>query len=156
MEPMRRAFRYAFAVIGSATIAMAGTASVSAAAVTMPNRVVSIEPATGQVVGVAAPVVVAFSAPVTDRIAAQRLISITSPDTPTGEFTWLSNDVVQWKPERFWPSHSKMSVTAGGASTSFETGAAVVGVADISAHTFTVSIDDQVVREMPASMGKPK
>lgn len=43
---------------------------------------------------------------------------------------------------------------AGGLSTSFETDAAVVGVADISAHTFTVSIDDQVVREMPASLGR--
>jgi lipoprotein-anchoring transpeptidase ErfK/SrfK len=32
----------------------------------------------------------------------------------------------------------------------------VVGVASISKHTFTVSIDGQVAREMPASMGKPK
>jgi lipoprotein-anchoring transpeptidase ErfK/SrfK len=30
-----------------------------------------------------------------------------------------------------------------------------VGVADISGHIFTVSIDGQVVRAMPASMGKP-
>ncbi len=43
----------------------------------------------------------------------------------------------------------------GGIKTGFTTGAAVVGVADVSAHTFTVSIDGQVVREMPASMGKP-
>ena len=47
-------------------------------------------------------------------------------------------------------------MTAGGFSTSFETGSAVVGVADIDAHTFTVKIDDVVVREMPASMGKAK
>jgi len=39
--------------------------------------------------------------------------------------------------------------------TGFQTGAAVVSVADLDAHTFTVSIDGQVVREMPASMGKP-
>jgi lipoprotein-anchoring transpeptidase ErfK/SrfK len=45
-------------------------------------------------------------------------------------------------------------VTAGGAKTSFQTGSQVVGVADINAHTFTVSIDGAVVREMPASMGK--
>jgi lipoprotein-anchoring transpeptidase ErfK/SrfK len=31
----------------------------------------------------------------------------------------------------------------------------VVGVADISGHILTVSIDGQVVRAMPASMGKP-
>jgi lipoprotein-anchoring transpeptidase ErfK/SrfK len=44
----------------------------------------------------------------------------------------------------------------GNFKSSFETGSAVVGVADIDAHTFTVSIDGQVVRTMPASMGKPK
>ena len=54
------------------------------------------------------------------------------------------------------PLTRRIIVTAGGAKTTFETGAAVVGVADIDAHTFTVSIDDQVVRQMPASMGKPK
>ena len=32
----------------------------------------------------------------------------------------------------------------------------MVGVASISAHTFTVSIDGVVQRQMPASMGKPK
>ena len=32
----------------------------------------------------------------------------------------------------------------------------MLGVASISEHTFTVSIDGQVVRTMPASMGKPK
>jgi lipoprotein-anchoring transpeptidase ErfK/SrfK len=31
----------------------------------------------------------------------------------------------------------------------------VVGVANISGHIFTASIDGQVVRAMPASMGKP-
>jgi lipoprotein-anchoring transpeptidase ErfK/SrfK len=31
----------------------------------------------------------------------------------------------------------------------------VLGVADISQHTFTVSIDEEVARVMPASMGKP-
>jgi lipoprotein-anchoring transpeptidase ErfK/SrfK len=63
---------------------------------------------------------------------------------------------VQWKPDGFWPAHSTISLSVGGAKASFETGAAVVGVADLDAYTFTVSIDDEVVREMPASMGKSK
>ena len=61
---------------------------------------------------------------------------------------------MQWKPDGFWPAHSSITVSVGGAKASFQTGAAVLGVADISAHTFTVSIDGQTVREMPASMGK--
>ena len=68
----------------------------------------------------------------------------------------ITIEILQWTPDQFWPAHSPISVTAEGFSTSFETGSAVVGVADLDAHTFTVSIDDQVVRQMPASMGKPK
>ena len=63
---------------------------------------------------------------------------------------------MQWNPTGFWPAHSNIIVTAGGVKTSFEAGAATVGVADIDAHTFTVSMDGQVVRTMPASMGKAK
>ena len=51
---------------------------------------------------------------------------------------------------------STITVTSGNTKASFQTGAAVVSVADIGAHTFTVSIDGEVMREMPASMGKSK
>ncbi len=145
-----------FAAIGVATLAAASTVNVASAAVSTPAPGVKIEPASGSVVGVAMPLTVTFADPVTDRDAAQSSLKISSPETPTGTFTWLSDDVMQWKPDQLWPAHSKISVTAGGAKTSFETGAKVLGVADIDAHTFTVSIDGTVARTMPASMGKPK
>ncbi|WP_317157265.1 L,D-transpeptidase [[Mycobacterium] appelbergii] len=151
-----RPVRKLFAVISLATLAVSGSVNVAAAAVSTSDRTATIEPAAGTVVGVAYPLTVTFPAPVADRSAAQRSLSISSPDTPTGKFSWLSNDVMQWTPDQFWPAHSKISVSAGGAKTSFETGSEVVGVADVSAHTFTVSIDGEVMREMPASMGKPK
>ncbi|BCI53349.1 membrane protein [Mycolicibacterium litorale] len=116
----------------------------------------AIEPGAGDVVGIAQPLTVRFGAPVPNRLAAERSLRITSPATPAGEFSWLSDSVMQWTPTGFWPAHSPISVSAGDFAADFRTGAAVVGVADIDAHTFTVSIDDQVVREMPASMGKPK
>ncbi|WP_066897552.1 L,D-transpeptidase [Mycolicibacterium houstonense] len=145
-----------FAAIGVATLAFASTANVASAAVSTPEPAAKIEPAAGAVVGVAMPLTVTFAGPVTDRAAAQRSLRISSPETPAGTFTWLSDEVMQWKPDQLWPAHSKISVSAGGAKTSFETGAEVLGVADVSAHTFTVSIDGEVAREMPASMGKPK
>ena len=138
---------------------MVGSAPAGMAAVPGPKKdltVTSISPATGDVVGVAAPVEVTFAEPVTNRARAEQSIDITSSKTPAGQFSWLSNQILQWTPDQFWPAHSPISVTAGGFSTSFETGSAVVGVADINDHTFTVSIDDQVVRQMPASMGKSK
>ncbi|WP_192722769.1 L,D-transpeptidase family protein [Mycobacterium sp. OAS707] len=153
---MRRAVRNLLAVVGITAIATAGSVATSAASVPTPTEVVSISPKPGQKVGVAMPVTVTFAQSIADRVAAERTISFTSPATPAGSFTWLNDRVVQWNPKGFWPAHSNIIVTAGGAKTSFESGAATVGVADIDAHTFTVSMDGQVVRTMPASMGKPR
>jgi lipoprotein-anchoring transpeptidase ErfK/SrfK len=143
-------------VVGIAAIATAGSVTTSSAGVTAPTDVATIQPAAGQKVGVGYPVTVTFAQSITNRAVAEKSIDISSPATPSGTFTWLNDRVVQWNPKGFWPAHSNIIVTAGGAKTTFETGAAVVGVADINAHTFTVTIDGQVVREMPASMGKPK
>jgi lipoprotein-anchoring transpeptidase ErfK/SrfK len=156
MQPVRRAVRNVFVVLGIAVLAAAPSTATSSAGVTSPTDVVSIQPSPGQKVGVAMPVTITFAQSITDRGAAERTVAFTSPATPAGSFTWLNDRVLQWNPKGFWPAHSNIIVTAGGAKTSFESGAAVVGVADIDAHKFTVSIDGQVVRDMPASMGKPK
>jgi lipoprotein-anchoring transpeptidase ErfK/SrfK len=84
---------------------------------------------------------VTFNRPVADRRAAERGIDIRSTPAMTGTFEWLDNDVVQWVPDRFWPAHSTVALSVGGRSTNFQTGPAVVGVANISEHTFTVTID---------------
>jgi lipoprotein-anchoring transpeptidase ErfK/SrfK len=143
-------------VVGIAAIATAGSVTTSSAGVTTPTEFASIQPTSGQQVGVAMPVTVTFAQSITNRAAAEKSIDISSQAMPPGSFTWLNDRVVQWNPTGLWPAHSNIMVTAGGAKTTFGTGAAVVGVADIDAHTFTVSIDNQVVREMPASMGKPR
>jgi lipoprotein-anchoring transpeptidase ErfK/SrfK len=156
LQTVRRAVRNVLVVVGIAVMATAGSVTTSSAGVTEPTDVASIQPAAGQKVGVAMPVTVTFAQSITNRADAEKTITFTSPATPAGSFTWLNDRVVQWNPKGFWPAHSNIIVTAGGAKTSFETGAATVGVANIAAHTFTVSIDGAVVRDMPASMGKPK
>jgi len=155
---MRRAVRY-LAVIGVlAAMALTGSASRSEAAVPVPKPVpgvASVLPATGAVVGVAHPVVVTFTVPVTDRVAAERSIRVTSPGNVTGHFEWVENNVVQWVPAQYWPAHTHVSVGVQALTTGFDTGDQLLGVASISAHTFTVSRDGEVLRTMPASMGKP-
>jgi lipoprotein-anchoring transpeptidase ErfK/SrfK len=118
--------------------------------------VAAVEPAPGAVVGVAHPVIVTFANPVIDRAAAERTITVSAARPMTGRFEWTDDNVVQWLPDGFWPAHSTVKVTAAGWKTDFNASSAVVGVVSISKHRFTVSIDDQVVRDMPASMGKPK
>jgi lipoprotein-anchoring transpeptidase ErfK/SrfK len=143
-------------MVGVSTALLPGAVATSGAAVPIQATVASVAPAAGDVVGVAMPITIAFTRPVADRAAAERAIDISSPKTPAGTFSWLADDSVRWTPTGYWPAHSTISVTALGFKTTFGTGAAVVGVADIDAHTFTVSIDDQVVRTMPASMGNPR
>ncbi|WP_293310197.1 L,D-transpeptidase [Mycolicibacterium sp.] len=156
---MAGAFRRVLAAAGLAVLAATASAPASPAAVapSMASAVVaSVQPVNGQTVGVAHPIIVTFTNPVRDRAAAQASIVVTSPGAPSGRFEWLSNDVVQFVPDHFWPAHSEITLLAGGVPRSFGTGSTVLGVGSISAHTFTVSIDGQIMRQMPASMGKPK
>jgi lipoprotein-anchoring transpeptidase ErfK/SrfK len=120
--------------------------------------IASVLPTRGEVVGVAHPVVVTFGAPVADKRAAERALDIKSVPAMTGKFEWLDSDVVQWVPDRYWPAHSTVALSVGGRSTELVTGPAVVGVANISDHTFTVSIDGVDAgppSELPAPHHRP-
>ena len=155
---MRRAIRYVWLAAAIAVLAMAESAAPSMAALAPENTtdgVASIQPANGAVVGVAHPVIVTFTGPVRDRAAAERAIRITTPNHTTGRFSWVDNNVVQWTPDSYWPTHSHIGVQVHALSTGFDTGDSLLGVASISQHTFTVSQNGEVLRTMPASMGKP-
>jgi len=103
--------------------------------------IASVLPQSGAVVGVAHPVIVTFTAPVADRAAAQRAIDIRSTPPMAGTYEWLGSDVVQWTPDGFWPAHSTVALSVRGRPRNFATGPAVVGIASIADHTFTVTID---------------
>lgn len=172
---MRGISRSVLVVIGIAATIVAGPGGVSLAAVNhSPSwTVASVRPARGETVGVAHPVVVTFRTPVVNRQAAERAIAVKSVPVMTGMFEWLSDDVVQWVPDRFWPAHSVVALSVGGLSTDFTTGPVVLGVASISDHTFIVSVDGVETGTpprlpaphhrprwgqegvMPASMGRP-
>ncbi len=140
---MRAAVRCVLATIAVAAsvVALPAGSSVAAANQSPGFDIASIQPTRGEVVGVAHPVVVTFNAPVANRGAAERAIAVKSDPVMTGKFEWLDDDVVQWVPDRFWPAHSTVALSVGTRSTNFATGPAVVGVASISDHTFTVTID---------------
>ena len=140
---MRAAVRSLFAVVGISASLCTGPAGVSLAAAAQPYGVgiTSVLPASHAVVGVAHPVEVTFAAPVANRQAAQRTIEVTSSPAMTGTYQWLDDHVVQWVPDRFWPAHTTVALSVGGRPTTFTTGPKVVGVASISDHSFTVTID---------------
>lgn len=160
-DPQRGLARRLTAVIGSLALlcGLSTTAplAVASAASSRSIPVADVSPMPGQIVGVAHPVTVTFTDPVSDRRTAESSIGIIPAGMPAadGSFTWLDDRTVRFTPAEFFPAHSPVAVSVAGFSTSFQTGSSVVGVADISAHTFTVSIDGVVARDMPASMGKP-
>lgn len=159
MDPLPKTVRYALAVAASAVMMLSGPVGAAVAALPESPLVATITPSSGDVVGVGMPVTVTFGQPVADRGRAERTIEFSSPKmtkAPAGTFAWLADNKVQFTPSTYWPAHSTITVSVGGAKQSFGTGAATLGVASISGHTFTVSIDGQVVKTMPASMGKPK
>jgi lipoprotein-anchoring transpeptidase ErfK/SrfK len=140
---MRAVMRCVVVVIGIAATVVAEPADVSLTASNQSyaSAIASVLPTRGETVGVAHPVVVTFRLPVANRHLAERALEVESAPAMTGKFEWLDDDVVQWVPDRFWPAHSTVALSVGGLSTNFATGPAVIGVANISAHTFTVSID---------------
>ena len=173
---MRAVVWCAVAVFGIAGGAIAEVPDVHLAAAnkTYDLTIASVLPTQGEVVGVAHPVVVTFSKPVANRHLAERAINVTSTPAMTGKFEWLDNKVVQWVPDRYWPAHSTIALTVDGRSDEFKTGPKVVGVASLSQHTFTVSIDGVETGPppslpvphhrphfgepgvLPASMGRPE
>jgi lipoprotein-anchoring transpeptidase ErfK/SrfK len=155
---MHRAVQYVAVAVGVMAMAIGASGTVSSAAVAASNPLyigARVQPASGEVVGVAEPVTVTFPQPIADRAAAEQTIRITSPDNMTGRFEWPDDNTLQWIPTGLWPAHSHVSMMVGGRPMDLQTGAAVVGTASISQHTFTVTRDGEVLRQMPASMGKP-
>lgn len=155
---MRRVFRYLFVMLGISAMAVVGSASPATGAVPVPTPlpgVASVLPSNGAVVGVSHPVEVTFNAPVINRRAAERSIRVSTPSNITGHYQWINGNTVQWVPNQYWPPHSRVSVGVQEMTEGFETGDQLLGVASISAHTFTVSRNGEILKTMPASMGKP-
>ena len=149
---MRTVTHSVLAVVVVGTTVFWGTGVVDNTAVSLPldSDVESIAPKPGVPVGVAHPVIVTFHRAVTNRTVAERDLAIRSVPAMTGTFEWLADDVLQWSPDAFWPAHSTVLLSVGGLRTEMTTGPAVVGVADISDHTFTVTIDGQAPDWLPS------
>lgn len=141
----------------AASVVSGPTATSSAASSSHQLAIASLLPTEGAVVGVAHPVVITFNSPVVDRRAAERAVDIKSVPAMAGKFEWVENDVARWVPEKFWPAHSTVALAVGNLPTrNFEVGPAVVGVANLADHTFTVTVDGEPASGLPAPHHRPK
>ncbi|HEU0190548.1 MAG TPA: L,D-transpeptidase [Mycobacterium sp.] len=154
---MLTAVRSLVATVGIATVSVVTSTGATATAASQPQNtaVESVAPAPHTVVGVAHPIVLTFRAPVANRQAAERIFAIRTTPRMTGSYEWLDDHVVQWVPDRYWPVHSTIALSVGKRVSEFQTGPAVVGVANISARTFTVTIDGEGIGPLPAPHHRP-
>lgn len=128
---------------------------------------VSLSPLPESTVGVGQTVGIRFDNPVKDRHAAQDSVTITTEPKVEGQFYWLNNSEVRWRPKDFWEPGTKVKVKAniygvdlGGGTyggqnneTSFTVGDKVVAIADDETKTMTIKRGNEELRTMPISMG---
>ncbi|MGG5171990.1 Ig-like domain-containing protein [Pseudarthrobacter sp. J1738] len=118
-------------------------------------------------VGVAQPIQLTFSEPVTNKAAVEKAIKITSTSGQVGKFRWYSDTMVRYRPETFWTAKSTITVDIKLFGVSFGNGQVgnfnktntihigekKVAVADAVAKTFTASINDKQVGKWSVTMG---
>jgi lipoprotein-anchoring transpeptidase ErfK/SrfK len=132
----------------------------------------TISPGDGAVVGVAAPINVAFGVEPEDRAAIQKLVTITTVPAVEGAWGWLQQDDGRWamvyRTRDYWPAGTTVHVdaklygakfndTSYGASditSDFTIGRNQVVIADVNSHELVVQQNGATVASYPASYGR--
>ncbi|GLP77716.1 transpeptidase [Mycobacterium antarcticum] len=130
--------------------------------------------ADGQVVGVAAPVIMQFDASIPDdaKAAVERAVVVTTTPPVEGSWAWLPDEVggsrLHWRTRDYYPPGTKVHVAANlygvpfgdgafGAQDStldFEIGRFQVVKAEASSHQIEVLTDAGVIMTLPCSYGE--
>ncbi|WP_293010341.1 Ig-like domain-containing protein [Mycobacterium sp.] len=139
-----------------------------------PTKVVDggFQLADGQTVGVAAPIIIQFDAPIADKAAVERALKITTEPPVEGSWAWLPDESegarVHWRSREYYPAGTKVSVEAKlyglafgddaygkqDMSLKFEVGRRQVVKAEISSHRIQVVRDEGVIMDFPCSYGE--
>jgi lipoprotein-anchoring transpeptidase ErfK/SrfK len=129
----------------------------------------SILESDGVTYGVAMPIVMRFSAAVTDPSALAKAITVQVNGAPAGgSWYWFTATEAHYRPPTYWPAHATISMKAplngvsAGAGLTYDdsltldmhTGAANISTVDANALTMTVTSDGAVVKTVPVSLGK--
>lgn len=130
---------------------------------------VSVNPQDGTTIGVGQPLAFYFDEPVADKIAAEKMLEITTEPKVEGAFYWFNKKEVHWRPENFWKPGTKITMNIkvygkhvgdgiyGQEDRTITTtvGDEVIYEADGQTHQVNVKVNGQIVKTMPTSMGKP-
>ncbi|UCM87427.1 L,D-transpeptidase [Streptomyces marincola] len=121
--------------------------------------------------GVGQPVTAELSRPVDDpeeRALVEGALTVTSSPRVEGAWHWVDGTKLHYRPRDYWPAHARVSVRShlaglpireglrggNGKALDLTTGDRVEAVADIAAHTMTVSRNGEELRTIPITTGK--
>jgi lipoprotein-anchoring transpeptidase ErfK/SrfK len=126
----------------------------------------------GQTVGVAAPIIMQFDSPISDKAAVERALTVTTEPPVEGSWAWLPDEAqgsrVHWRTREYYPAGTNVNVDAklyglgfgDGAygeqdiSLRFQIGRRQVVKAEVSSHRIQVVRDEGVIMDFPCSYGE--
>jgi lipoprotein-anchoring transpeptidase ErfK/SrfK len=131
---------------------------------------VKIAPLEGEVVGVGMPIIVYFSAAVTNEAAVERALTVDSAVPVVGSWHWYGNKEVHYRPMQYWPAgdvvtlHANLKgIDAGNGvwgtenrTLNFSIGASQISTVDAVTDKMTVVVNGVVARTMAVSTGRDK
>ncbi len=126
----------------------------------------------GDTYGVGMPIIVKLNTPapaVTHKAVTDRLQVTSTPAVP-GAWRWVSDSELHYRTKDYWPAHAKVSLKidfAGlhlgkgiwgvdGRTVNFSIGDSHISLVDAAAHTMSVKVNGQQVKNFPVSTGSAK
>lgn len=124
----------------------------------------------GDTYGVGMPIIVQLNNPVdaAHHRAVSKRLTVTTASGVVGAWHWVTDSELHWRPQVYWPAHTKVSLKidfahldAGGGvwgvdgrTVSFNIGDAHISTVDVNAHQMVVTNNGQTIRTVPVSTGR--
>ncbi|WP_346129885.1 L,D-transpeptidase [Lentzea roselyniae] len=135
-----------------------------------PQRLTNVSANVGdnETYGIAMPIKMTFSAPVQDKAAVQKAMTVTTSVPTEGAWAWLSDTEAHWRPREYWKPNTEVSVDVNVYGVPFGGGAygaadlhvkfkiadrALVAKANTQTHRFQIYRDNVLLHDFPASYG---
>jgi lipoprotein-anchoring transpeptidase ErfK/SrfK len=119
--------------------------------------------------GVGMPIILTFSAPITDKRAVERSLEIWTSERVVGAWYWDGDQILYFRPRTYWPANTTVRFVGHldgvegakgvfGVHTltqHFEIGRSLIAVASTRTHNLEVYLDGKLFADWPISTGKP-
>ncbi|GAB6897861.1 Ig-like domain-containing protein [Kineosporia succinea] len=170
---LKAATGYTVAVTAANTDGVAAEKSASFSTIVPDGQVTAYTvPGNGWTVGVGMPIVVHLSKAVSEskRDAVVDALKVdTGDDKIEGAWAWIDSQQVWYRPKDYWPTGTKVKVTADltgvevqngvwgkkqKTQSKFSIGSEMISTVDVAKHTMTVRKDGKVIKTIPVTTGK--